>query len=98
MRERELREHTTCSVCQKPIGHTRLPLFWRVHIERFGIDLNAVRRQDGLAAMLGSATLAAAMGPDEQMAKPVMEPATITLCETCALADISVAALAETAR
>ncbi len=38
MKERELREHATCSLCRQKIGHTGLPLFWVVRIERFGID------------------------------------------------------------
>lgn len=96
MKQTELRKHATCSLCKEPIGHTRLSLFWRVTIERFGIDLNAVRRQDGLASFLGHAGLAAAMGPDEDMAKAVMEPLTLTVCENCAVgADLPIAALAE---
>ena len=30
MKERELRAAATCGVCQKKIGESRLPLFWRV--------------------------------------------------------------------
>lgn len=93
MKERELRQHATCSLCEKKIGHTGLPLFWTVKIERFGIDLAAAQRQQGLGLMIGAA-LAMHMGPDEDVAKPVMEPVTITVCETCALeSDFSVAEL-----
>lgn len=96
MKQAELRKHATCALCTKPIGHTGLPLFWRVTIERFGIDLNAVRRQDGLAAFLGHSGLAVAMGPDDDMAKAMMEPLTLTACESCAVgADLPIAALAE---
>lgn len=84
MKESELRNHAICSLCEKPICSNGLPLFWRVRIERFGIDATAVRRQTGLAMMLGSPSLAAVMGPDEDMAIPVMEPATLTVCELCA--------------
>jgi len=83
MRETELRQHATCSLCSKPIGHTRLPLFWKVTVERFGIDLLALQRQQGLGLMIG-APLAAVMGPDETMARPMMEPKVLTVCETCA--------------
>lgn len=83
MKEAELRQHATCSLCSKPIGHTRLPLFWKVTVERFGIDMQAVQRQHGLGLMIG-APLAAVMGPDETMAKPVMDPKVLTVCETCA--------------
>lgn len=99
MKERELRQHAYCSLCRNPIGHTGLPLFWRVTIERFGVEMGAVQRQSGFAMMLGSADLAAAMGPDEDMAKPVHEPIVLTVCETCAVeCDLPVAALAEVPR
>lgn len=94
MRENELRQHAKCSNCGKGIGHTGLPLFWTLKVERHGIDLNAVRRQDGLAMMLGGhSVLANVMGADEEMTKPMMDPVEITLCEHCATDEISIAAL-----
>jgi hypothetical protein len=84
MKERELRDIANCEMCGKPFGHTGLPLFWRVTVERFGVDQNAARRQDGLAAIIGS-SLAMHMGPDEDIAKPMMDPVKVTLCENCAL-------------
>lgn len=82
MKERELREHATCSLC-------------RQKIERFGLDLAAAQRQHGLGLMLGG-PLAMVMGPDEDLATPMMEPLTLTVCETCASErDLPVAALAE---
>ncbi len=97
MKEAELRKHTTCSLCKKPIGHTKLPLFWRVTVERFGIDVQAVQRQHGLTLMIG-APLAAVMGPDETMARPLMEPKVLTVCETCACErDLPIAAFPEVA-
>lgn len=97
MKENELRQHTDCAICKRKIGHTGLPLFWRVTIEPFGIDLSAVRRQDGLTAMLGgSVAIAAAMGPDEDMAKPLAAPVTITVCQHCACDNaLPVAVMAE---
>lgn len=95
MKERELRKHAICSLCDKKIGHTGVPLFWRVTVERFGIDLQAVQRQQGLGLMLGG-LLAQAMGPDEELASPVMEPTVLTVCEACAVnRSLPVAALAE---
>lgn len=97
MKEAELRQHTTCSMCKKPIGHTKLPLFWRVTVERFEIDLVAVQRQTGLGFMLGP-DLASVMGPDETMARPVMDPKVLTVCETCACErDLPIAAFPEVA-
>lgn len=86
MKERDLREAAKCAACEKPFGHTGLPLFWRVTVERYGLDALAVQRQSGLEMMLGGhVALAQAMGLNEDMAKPMMEPVVITLCEKCAL-------------
>jgi hypothetical protein len=84
VKEADLRQHATCTACRKPVLHTGVPLFWRVTIERFGVDTRAAVRQDSLAAFIGSTRIASVMGPDEDMATPMMEPVTITLCETCA--------------
>ena len=93
MHETELRESATCALCGERIG-TGLPLFWRVRIERHGIDMAAVQRQSGLALLLGNAYLALAMGPDEEMTIPLMEPITFTVCESCGTRDTSIAYLA----
>lgn len=85
MKEAELRKHCDCSICGKKIMHAGLPLFWRVTVERFGVDTGAVRRQAGLAMMLGSPALASVMGSDEEMARPVMDPKVLTVCEVCVL-------------
>jgi hypothetical protein len=64
--------------------HTGLPLFYRVTVERFGIDMAAVQRQAlDCHAIVGSAMLALTMGPDEDMAKPVSETIKLTVCEAC---------------
>jgi hypothetical protein len=95
MKEDELRQRTECANCHKKIGHTGLPLFWTLKIERHGIDIEAVKRQDGLTALLGgNAFLAHAMGTDAEMTKPMMDPVEITLCEECAMGDVNIAALA----
>lgn len=83
MKESELRQHATCSLCSRKIGHTGVPLFWTATVTRFGLDAQAIQRQIGLGMMLSPA-LAGVMGPDEDMAKPVMDPVTITVCESCA--------------
>lgn len=84
MKEKELREHTDCTLCKKPIGKTGMPLFWVVELQRFGLDLNALQRNAGLAMQLGSVQLAEVMGPNEDLAKPIMEKKKITVCEDCA--------------
>lgn len=85
MKETELRRHSTCALCGKKVGETGLPLFWRITVERFGIDLKTVRRQDGLAQLMGSTVLADVMGPGEDMTVTLMEPKALTVCETCAM-------------
>ena len=95
MKRAELLQHAKCTICDKGIGHTRVPLFWRITIERFGVDLNAVQRQDGLGAFLGSSALGAIMGPDEDLASPVMDAKVATLCEECAVSSsLPIAAIA----
>lgn len=85
MKANELRTHTTCDLCRNKIMHSGLPLFWKVSVERFGIDFNAIKRADGLTAMLGNAILADAMGPNEDVAQCLMEAVALTLCEPCAM-------------
>jgi hypothetical protein len=96
MKEKELREKAVCSVCLKKIGQSGLPLFWTLKIERHGIDMGAVQRKTGLAHMLGGhAILASAMGPNEEMTKPLMAPVCVVVCETCSMKQICIAALAD---
>lgn len=99
MKEKELRRFATCGICgQKILAGGGLPLFYRVTIERFGIDLKAVSRQQGLTMLLGgSAAIAAAMGPDEEMTQTLMEPASFAVCERCSTDSSCVAQLAEIA-
>ena len=94
MKQSEMRQYSKCASCHKPILHGGLPLFWRLRIERFGVDVNAVRRQDALGTYMGNHLLASIMGPDEDMATPVMEAVTVAICEPCAVQpDMCVAAI-----
>lgn len=96
MKEKELRQFAVCGLCNRKIGATGLPLFYRVTVERFGIDLKAIQRQQGLTMMLGGhAEIAAAMGPDEELALPLMEPVRFAVCEDCSTKQHCVAELAE---
>lgn len=84
MKEDELRKYATCGLCQRKIGHASFPTFYRVTLERFIIDPCAIQRQQGLTMMLGgSARLASVMGQDEDMAVPVMDKESFTVCEDC---------------
>lgn len=84
MKEKELRQISICGICGKPFGHTGTPSFYRVTIDRYVVDLGAVRRQAGLAMMLENGSLAQVMGPDEDMAH-TMGSATLTICESCSM-------------
>lgn len=97
-REEELRDAAKCALCGKGFGHTGLPLFWRVRIQRFGLNAAAANRQQGLAMILGgNGRLALVMGADEVMAREI-EGFEFTVCETCACeTSLPVAALAEAA-
>ena len=95
MKENELRESAKCGVCGNFFGHTGIPLFWRITVERFGIDMKAVQRQDGLAQLLGGSQLANIMGTDEDMTKPMMDPVKVTICEDCIIKPVIIAMLAE---
>lgn len=82
MKERELREHSRCGACGELIGRSGVPAFHILKIETYQLDGQAIVRQDGLAAMMGSPTLAMVMGPDAHMADEVGE-LKATLCHAC---------------
>ena len=84
MKEKELREAAQCAVCKRKLGETRVPLFYRLRIERHILNVDAINRHIGLTMTLGgNATLAAVMGPDEDMTTQMMDPVTVTVCEEC---------------
>lgn len=68
-----------CASCGKP---HRTPVFYRVRLETCGIDAKAAERRAGLGLMIGD-TLAAVMGPDEDLAK-VIDETTRIVCLDCA--------------
>ena len=99
LKERELRALATCAMCSQKVGHTGVPRLWRVTIEQYVLDLNAISRQTGLAMLLGgNGVLAAAMGTDEDMARRVGEATVFAVCERCAVeSERSVAEMQEIA-
>ncbi len=62
-----------CIVCDKGVAHDNNLMFFKVKITRFVIDARAIQSQAGLETMLGSASLAQVMGPDEDLAIEVGE-------------------------
>jgi len=85
MKEEELRENINCGLCNQPFAAAGLPIFHRVTIETYCLDVNAIKRQDGLAAIVGSSVIASVMGPNEDLAKELHEPLKITVCSTCSI-------------
>lgn len=94
MKEDEIRKAAKCAMCGKPFGKTGLPLFWRVTVDRYVVDMNAVRRLQGLTMLTGSPVLASVFSPDEVLARQALE-VKITVCEDCCTESIPVAYLAE---
>lgn len=96
MKRNELQK---CAVCGKGVIHTGLPLFWKLSIERFGVDIGAVQRRHGLETFFGGggagAAMAGIMGADEDIAVSLGDKKTLLVCEDCAMKDTMVAALAE---
>jgi hypothetical protein len=84
MTENELREAATCSMCGNKIMAGGILPFWRVTIERYSVDLNAVWRQAAVEMLLGGhIAIAQVLEPGEELTRPMMEPKTMTVCETC---------------
>jgi hypothetical protein len=73
-----------CDRCSKKVTDSGLPLFWRVTVDRHGIDAAALQRAVGLEMLVGQ-PLASVMGPDEELTKQLMEPRELILCEPCGL-------------
>lgn len=82
-----------CALCGLGVMHCGLPMFWRVKLQRMGIDATAVRQTAGLEMMMGSVALARAMGPDPDIAKPITDERTIIICEPCAGEQTSIYAI-----
>lgn len=72
-------ELTKCRVCESPLGSIS---FRRVTIEHCIVNTGAVRREAGLAMMMGSDVLAWAIGPDEDVAV-VVGTVTGIVCDRC---------------
>lgn len=94
MKEKELRKIAQCWCCKKPFGNCGVLGFYRLKLEYFNINAEAIKRQDGLAVMLNSPFLAQVMGQDADIAKSLWIKE-ITICAICALKEFSIANLEE---
>lgn len=83
MKAKELVALGKCARCGKGLCPD-VPLFWRVRVDRWVLNLNVIRRRHGLALQLGSEELAEVMGTDEHVAAIVPESEfTLAYCEKC---------------
>lgn len=81
MKQSEIKK---CNVCGKGVMHDRNLTFFRFRLQYMVADLGAIHRQAGLEMFLGSVEIAAAMGPQEDMAKELQEVVGL-ICLPCAL-------------
>ncbi len=85
-----------CACCGKGVMHTGVPVFWRVRIERMGIDARAVQQTHGMEQFMGGHVALARVFQDPDIATPIVdEPTTLLICEDCALKPLMLAVLAE---
>lgn len=84
MKQKDIKK---CVLCGKGVMHDGQVTFYRLKIERLIINVGAIKRQHGLEMMIGG-SLAAVMGPNEDMARPVDgEPIGAIVCEECSMKD-----------
>lgn len=70
-----------CQVCGAPVGTAP----WKFSLEQHIVDVRAVQKHFGLAAMLGgSEALAFAMGTDDPASTVVARSVEILVCTHCA--------------
>ena len=74
-----------CGLCKKGLLHDGKALFYRVKIQPFVADLKAIERAQGLDMLIGNPQIAAAMGPDENLANAPVPEETLLICHGCAL-------------
>ncbi len=84
IKEDELIKLGNCKICGMKLLAGKTPLFYRVRVERAGLDSSAISRRAGLEMMLGSSALAHHMGPHEDLAKIIDGPNTVVIHEECA--------------
>lgn len=73
-----------CILCGEGVLHDNNLTFYRIKLTRMIVDVGAVNRQAGLEMMVGSPAIANIMGPDEDLAQPIMEEIDVLVCEPCA--------------
>lgn len=86
-----------CALCGKGVMHTRIPLFYRVTIQRMGIDARAVREANAMEKFFEGHIGIARAFSDPDIAKPITEQQTVLICESCSTMPHMLAQLPEAA-
>lgn len=73
-----------CAVCGLGLMHGGNVTAYRFKVDHLVMDLRAIQRQHGLEQFLGSAPMAAIMGPNEDLAKEITTAVGL-VCEPCAI-------------
>lgn len=97
MKGKELRSIAVCASCGNKIGASGIPVFTRIRIQRFGLNLKALQEQDGLAAAVGSTIVAQAMGSDQDMAMSLTDEVLASICSGCEQIPVVIAEVHEVA-
>jgi len=85
LREGELVKLGNCIMCGKKLLAGKLPLFYRVRVERHCFKAKELQRRAGLEQMLGGAgALAAVLGPDEELTTQLPNADDVVMHEECA--------------
>lgn len=83
MNREELVAAATCAECGKKFGAGGAPVFYRCKLTQYVVNIDAVRRQDTLSVVLGSAQLAELMCADDGLATAASTKE-FTVCAACA--------------
>ncbi len=72
-----------CVLCGKGVMHTGVPLFYRVKIERLGINVGEVQRTHGMEQFFGGAVALARVFHDPDLTEVIMPEVEMLVCEDC---------------
>ena len=79
-----------CQLCGEGVLHSQGATFMRVSATYLVADFGAIRQQHGLEMSMGAAApLAAIMGPDRDMAKPLSSVSDAFVCLHCMMRPIA---------
>jgi len=78
-------EFKPCALCGKGVMYTGLPLFYKVTVQRMGIDIREVDRAAGMERFMGGHVALARVFHDPDIANPIGTPVESLVCEDCAM-------------